>query len=42
MDGVDTVVLGVKNRAELTDCLNAEAAGPLNAYIMARVDASFT
>jgi aryl-alcohol dehydrogenase-like predicted oxidoreductase len=42
MDGVDTVVLGVKNRAELTDCLNAEAAGPLNADIMARVDASFT
>jgi aryl-alcohol dehydrogenase-like predicted oxidoreductase len=42
MDGVDTVVLGVKNRAELTDCLNAEAAGPLDAALMARVAASFT
>jgi aryl-alcohol dehydrogenase-like predicted oxidoreductase len=27
--GVDTVVLGVKNRAELRDCLAAEAKGPL-------------
>jgi aryl-alcohol dehydrogenase-like predicted oxidoreductase len=29
MPGVDTVVLGVKNRAELRDCLAAEARGPL-------------
>jgi aryl-alcohol dehydrogenase-like predicted oxidoreductase len=27
--GVDTVVLGVKNRTELRDCLAAEASGPL-------------
>jgi aryl-alcohol dehydrogenase-like predicted oxidoreductase len=42
MDGVDTVVLGVKNRTELTDCLNAEAAGPLDADVIARVEASFS
>ncbi|GAA2895382.1 aldo/keto reductase [Actinoplanes cyaneus] len=29
--GVSTVVLGVKNRAELDECLAAEAAGPLPA-----------
>ncbi|BCY13880.1 aldo/keto reductase [Actinoplanes sp. L3-i22] len=28
--GVSTVVLGVKNRAELDECLAAEAAGPLS------------
>ncbi|WIM94909.1 aldo/keto reductase [Actinoplanes oblitus] len=28
--GVSTVVLGVKNRAELAECLAAEAAGPLS------------
>ncbi|BCJ41816.1 hypothetical protein GCM10010168_75040 [Actinoplanes ianthinogenes] len=28
--GVSTVVLGVKNRAELVECLAAEAAGPLS------------
>ena len=27
MSGVDTVILGVKNRAELEQCLDAEAAG---------------
>jgi aryl-alcohol dehydrogenase-like predicted oxidoreductase len=42
MDGVDTVVLGVKNRAELADCLKAEAAGPLDSALTARVGASFT
>ena len=42
MDGVDTVVLGVKNRAELTECLTAEAAGPLDTALMARVTSSFT
>lgn len=42
MDGVDTVVLGVKNRAELAECLKAEATGPLDAALMARVAASFT
>jgi len=38
MAGVDTVVLGVKNRAELRDCLAAEAAGPLDAEIVSRID----
>lgn len=30
MKNVDTVVLGVKNTRELAECLDAEAAGPLN------------
>jgi hypothetical protein len=38
MDGVDTVVLGVKNRAELAGCLAAEAEGPLPADLTRRVD----
>ncbi len=38
MAGVDSVVLGVKNRAELTACLEAEAAGPLPPDLRARVD----
>ena len=37
--GVDTVVLGVKNRDELDECLAAEAAGPLAAAEMAAIDA---
>jgi len=41
MADIDTVVLGIKNREELTDCLAAEAAGPLPADLMARVDACF-
>lgn len=41
MDGIGTVVLGVKNRAELDDCLAAEAAGPLDAEIMTKIEASF-
>ena len=41
MAGVDTVVLGVKNRAELADCVAAAAAGPLPEEVMARVDACF-
>lgn len=39
MDGVDTLVLGVKNRAELRQCLKAEAAGPLSAEEVAAIDA---
>lgn len=39
MEGVDTVVLGVKNRQELTDILDAEAKGPLDAEIVRRIDA---
>jgi aryl-alcohol dehydrogenase-like predicted oxidoreductase len=37
--GVDTVVLGVKNRAELAQCLDAEAAGPLEPDRVAAIDA---
>jgi aryl-alcohol dehydrogenase-like predicted oxidoreductase len=37
--GVDTVVLGVKNRDELRDCLAAEARGPLGASIIAEIGA---
>jgi aryl-alcohol dehydrogenase-like predicted oxidoreductase len=36
--GVDTVVLGVKNRAELRACIAAAEAGPLDAELMARID----
>lgn len=37
--GVDTVVIGVKNRDELKQCLEAEALGPLPADILARIEA---
>jgi aryl-alcohol dehydrogenase-like predicted oxidoreductase len=37
---VDTVVLGVKSRAELTECVAAAEAGPLPADLMARIDRS--
>src|SRR5438552_6092312 len=37
---VDTVVLGVKNRRELAECLAAAEAGPLPADLIARVDQS--
>ncbi|HEY5070438.1 MAG TPA: aldo/keto reductase [Caulobacteraceae bacterium] len=36
--GVDTVVIGVKNRAELAMCVEAEALGALPAEIRARID----
>jgi aryl-alcohol dehydrogenase-like predicted oxidoreductase len=39
MAGVDTVVLGVKNRAELAGCLEAEAEGPLPADLVGEIDA---
>jgi len=39
MHGVDTVILGVKNRAELRGCLAAEAAGPLDGALIVRIDA---
>ena len=38
MSGVDTVVLGVKNRTELAAGLDAEAQGPLPADLRARID----
>jgi aryl-alcohol dehydrogenase-like predicted oxidoreductase len=38
--GVDTLVLGVKNRRELAECVAAAEAGPLPADLMARIDQS--
>jgi aryl-alcohol dehydrogenase-like predicted oxidoreductase len=38
MPGVHTVVLGVKNRPELEQCLEAEAAGPLGGELIDRID----
>jgi aryl-alcohol dehydrogenase-like predicted oxidoreductase len=35
---VDTVVLGVKNRQELAECVAAAEAGPLSAELIARID----
>lgn len=40
MDGVDTVVLGCKNRKEVLECVDAADAGPLEPTIMARVNAA--
>jgi aryl-alcohol dehydrogenase-like predicted oxidoreductase len=40
MDGVDTLVLGVKNRQELQDCLAAEAAPNLDSQLMRRIEAA--
>ena len=37
---VDTLVLGVKNRTELAECVAAAEAGPLPAEIIARIDQS--
>ena len=38
LPNIDTVVLGVKNRAELAQCVAAEAAGPLEPAQMAEID----
>jgi aryl-alcohol dehydrogenase-like predicted oxidoreductase len=38
IDGVSTVVLGVKNRQELSECLRAEERGPLDPDEIAEVD----
>lgn len=38
MDGVDTLILGVKNRKELDQVLAAEAAGPLEPDRIAAID----
>jgi aryl-alcohol dehydrogenase-like predicted oxidoreductase len=37
---IDTLVLGVKNRAELAECVAAADAGPLPAELMARIGQS--
>jgi aryl-alcohol dehydrogenase-like predicted oxidoreductase len=39
MPNIDTLVLGVKNRAELAACVAAEAAGPLEPPQMSAIDA---
>ena len=39
---IDTLVLGVKNRAELAGCVAAAKAGPLPADLVARIDACVT
>ncbi len=39
IDGVETLILGVKNREELRQCIEAEASGPLSAEEMASIDA---
>ena len=39
MKGVSTVVLGIKNRQELRECVDAEAKGPLSTELTARIDA---
>ncbi len=38
MDGIGTVVLGVKNRGELRECIDAESAAPLDPTLIARID----
>jgi len=38
MDNVDTVVLGVKNRTELTECLQAADRGPLPPDVMQQIE----
>ena len=40
IDGVSTVVLGVKNREELNECVAAEAKERLTPELMARIDAA--
>jgi aryl-alcohol dehydrogenase-like predicted oxidoreductase len=37
---IDTLVLGVKNRQELAECVAAAEAGRLPADVMARIDAT--
>ena len=38
VEGVSTVVLGVKNRVELRECIAAEAAAPMDPGLMDRID----
>lgn len=38
IDGISTVVLGVKNREELNECVAAEAKGRLSPELTARID----
>ena len=38
IEGVSTVVLGVKNRGELRECIAAESAAPMDPALMDRID----
>jgi len=38
MDGVETVILGVKNRSELRDLLEGAALGPLEDEVIAKIN----
>jgi aryl-alcohol dehydrogenase-like predicted oxidoreductase len=38
--GVATVILGVKNRSELRECVAAAKRGPLDRELLARIDAA--
>ena len=40
MQGIDTVVLGIKNRSELTECLAAEADDRMSQDVIAAIDAA--
>ena len=40
LPGVGSVVLGVKNRTELAECVAAAELGPLDAEIIERIDAA--
>lgn len=42
MSGVDTLVLGVNNREELTECLPVEAAGPMEPSLIKVIDRAVT
>jgi len=37
---IDTLVLGVKNRGELAECVAAADSGPLSPELIARIDRS--
>ncbi|HEY5302372.1 MAG TPA: aldo/keto reductase, partial [Acetobacteraceae bacterium] len=37
---IDTLVLGVKNREELAECVEAAEAGPISTELMAEIDAT--
>jgi hypothetical protein len=41
MRGVDGVIVGVKNRIERAECLEAEAEGPLEPDLVRRIDQLF-
>ena len=40
MEGISTVVVGVKNREELREAIEAEAKGPLDSELIAKIDAA--